>query len=157
MKVPVKLLPNCVDQGRVFVLRERIDPLCPERDGEADQEDRLDQNNRKFQVSRDAAGYTVMVCHRVTTFVKTPEDEKEKCRPSEKERAHEPMTELDDVIDLIAMLGGIRWQADQFVDQGETSHISPSLRRSTAHAAQAGRSRGARGAHRKRSLRQAPT
>ena len=60
MKVPVKLLPNRVDQGRVFVLRERIDPLCPERDGEADQEYRLDQNNRKFQVSRDAAGYTVM-------------------------------------------------------------------------------------------------
>ena len=111
MKVPVKLLPNRVDQGRVFVLRERIDPLRPERDGEADQEHGLDQNNRKFQVSRDAAGHTLMVCHRVAAFAKTPENEKEKRRPSEKERAHEPMTELDDVIDLVAMLGGIRRQA----------------------------------------------
>src|SRR6476620_12136440 len=101
MKVPVKLLPNRVDQGGVLVVRERVDSLRPERDGKADQEYGLDQNNRKLQVSRDAAGYTVMVCHRVTAFVKTPENKKEKRRPSEEERTHEPMAELDDVIDLV--------------------------------------------------------
>ena len=34
-----------------------------------------------------------------------------------KERAHEPMAELDDVIDLVAVLGSIRRQAEEFVDQ----------------------------------------
>ena len=77
--------------------------LARERDGEADQEHGLDQNDRKFQVSRDAAGYTFMVCHWVAAFPKTPEDKKEKRRPAEEERAHEPMTELDDVIDLQPM------------------------------------------------------
>ena len=47
-----------------------------------------------------------------------------KTRPSDKERAHEPMAELDDVIDLVAVLGGIRRQADQFVDQGKLIHIA---------------------------------
>ncbi len=38
-------------------------------------------------------------------------------------RAHEPMAELQDVIDLITMLGNVWRLAEKFVDKREASHI----------------------------------
>ena len=45
--------------------------------------------------------------------------------PADKERAHEPMAELDEVIDLIAMLGSIRRHAEQLVNQSQIWLIIP--------------------------------
>jgi len=43
----------------------------------------------------------------MATFVKTYQHENEVGGPPDEERAHEPMTELDDVIDLEAVVRGV--------------------------------------------------
>src|SRR5204863_4685415 len=104
----------------------------------------------KLQVCRDPAGHPFMTGDRVAALTKTPEHVSEKGRPTDEERAHEPVTELDDVIDLVTVLGSVRRHPDQLVDESQTSHISRSPRRSIARAARAARSRGARDERRKR-------
>ena len=69
----------------------------------------------------------------------------EESRPTDKERGHEPMAELNNVIDLVAMLGSIRRHADQFVDQCEPTHIDSDPRLSVPGAARAAYLRAARG------------
>ena len=91
MKIPAKLLPDGVDEDGVFVFRKFVDPFRPERNGEADEQDRLDQDDGKFQVSRDAARDAFVIRHRIAAFPKTPEDKNEKGRPPDEKRAHEPM------------------------------------------------------------------
>ena len=68
----------------------------------------------------------------MTAAVKTNQDINEVDRPPDKERAHEPMAELNDVIDLKAVLGSIRRHTEQFVDQGKPIHIAINLPRSIA-------------------------
>src|ERR1041385_1139930 len=106
---------------------------------------------------RDAASHAFVTRLGVAFFSKKPEHEKEKGRPPEEERAHKPMAELNDVINLITMLGCIRRHADHLVDQGETNHIYRGPRRSIVRAARAAHWRVARGGHRTRSRRRART
>ena len=44
----------------------------------------------------------------MTTFAETNEHKNKIGGPPDEERAHEPMAELDDVIDLVAVLGSVR-------------------------------------------------
>jgi len=50
MKIPVKLLPDHVDQDGIFRVRKLIHAFCPEGNGKTNQQDRLNQNNREFEV-----------------------------------------------------------------------------------------------------------
>jgi len=50
MKIPVKLLPDSVDQDGIFRVRKLIYAFCPERNGKTNQQDRLNQNHREFEV-----------------------------------------------------------------------------------------------------------
>src|SRR6266404_6760487 len=85
----------------------------------------------------NAALDAFVIRDRMLTLPETQEHVNEEDRPTDKERAHEPMAELDDVIDLVAVLGSIRRQANQLVDQGEINHIDPGLPRSVPDAARA--------------------
>ena len=73
MEVPVKLLPNRVDQNRVLVLRESVHSFRPKRDGKADEQNGLDQDDRKLEVRGDPARHAFMTRHRVAALAKTPE------------------------------------------------------------------------------------
>jgi hypothetical protein len=52
----------------------------------------------------------------VPAFPETEKNINKERRPSHKERAHEPMAELDNVVDLKTMLGSIGRHADELVD-----------------------------------------
>ena len=137
VKIPVKLLADGVDHDRVLVLGKLIYSLGPKRDREADEQNGFDQDNGKFQVRGDAALDALVVRDRMPALAEAHQDVNEKDRPADKQRGHEPMAELDDVIDLVAVLGSIRRQADQFVEEGEPIHISPDPRPSIPGAARA--------------------
>jgi hypothetical protein len=62
----------------------------------------------------------------------TNEAIQEKGQPTDEKRAHEPMAKLDDMIDLIAVLGRVRRHTEQFVNQSKPIHIATNLPRSIA-------------------------
>ena len=70
-----------------------------------------------------------MIRSRLSPFAKPNQHENKKCRPTNKQRAHEPVTELEDMIDLISMRGGIRRLAQEFIDQRQAIHICSDLPR----------------------------
>src|SRR5881398_2615493 len=58
---PVELLTNHVNQNRVLGRWKFIHPLRPKWNGEPDQQHRLDQNDRKFEVGGNSAANTCMI------------------------------------------------------------------------------------------------
>src|SRR5436309_2267631 len=117
MEIPVELLPDGVNENRILVVRKVIHSGRPEGDRESEEQDGFNQNDRKFQMSRNAALHAFVIRDRISAFPETQEHVNEEDRPADEKRTHEPMAELDDVIDLETMLRSIRRQADQFVDE----------------------------------------
>ena len=144
MERPIKLLPNSVDQDSVPSVWKLIDALGPQRHGKANQQDGFNQNNREFQVRGNSAGYTIVIGHGMATAMITNEALQKKGYPTDKERAHEPMAKLDDVIDLVAVLGRVGRHTEQFVNQGKPTHIATNLPRSIARTVPADGGRNAR-------------
>src|SRR5258705_11046037 len=107
MKVPTKLLANGVDQNRIGRLGELIDPLCPEGNGKSHQQHRFDKHDRKLQVRRDSARHAFVISDWITTPAKTNQNKDKKCRPPEEKCGHEPMAELQNVINLVAVFRGV--------------------------------------------------
>ena len=103
MKVPAELLADGMDQDGALFIWNVIDPVRPERNGESNQKKGVDQHDRKLEVRRNAAGDAFVTRDRIALLPKSKEDENEKDPPSNKESAHEPMAELDDMIDLVAL------------------------------------------------------
>src|SRR4051812_7701202 len=130
MKIPVELLANGMDDDRILVFRKLVYPFRPERDGEPNEENGFDEDHRKFEVGRNAAFDSLMIGHRMPALTEPHEDIHKESGPAHKERAHEPVAELDNVIDLKTMLGGIGGHAEELVDQRETIHTAANLRRS---------------------------
>ena len=124
-----------------------IDSLRPERNRKADEQDRFDQDDGEFEVSRDPALHAFMIGDRMAALPETEQNINEKCGPSDKERAHEPMGELDDVIDLVAVLRSVRRHADELVEKSEPIHTASNLRPSVPDAARAAYWRAAKGAN----------
>ena len=71
------------------------------------------------------------------TLVKADQNKNKIGGPPDKERAHEPMAKLDDVIDLIAVLRSIRRLAEELIDEREATHTFRNLLRRVARAARA--------------------
>src|SRR6202035_142407 len=92
------------------------------RNGKPNEQNGLDQHDRKLEVRGNSAANTGMIGFRMAAPAKTDQDKNEKGRPSEKKCAHKPVRELDDMIDLVAVFGSVRWLAKKFVNQGEASH-----------------------------------
>ena len=76
---------------------------------------------------RDAACDTSVICDGTATFPEANQHENKKRRPTKEERAHEPVAKLEDMIDLIAVRGGVRRLAQKFIDQREATHICSDL------------------------------
>ena len=68
LKIPAKLLANDVDNEGVPAGRKLIHALCPEQNRKSKQEYGLDQDNREFQMRRDAASDTSVICRGTATF-----------------------------------------------------------------------------------------
>src|SRR5205823_12514634 len=101
MKIPAELLADDVNEKRLFARRELIYPFCPERNRESKQQDGFDQDNGEFQMRRDAAFHSVVIRSRMPASSEANQNENKERRPAEKKRSHEPMAELEDVVDLI--------------------------------------------------------
>src|SRR5438034_538866 len=112
-----------------------LDRFKPHRDaragnGEPDQQHRLDQNGRKFEVGGNSAANTCMIGLRLAAPAESDQHKNKKGRPSKEQRAHEPVGEFQNVIDLVAMLGGVWRLAKKFVNEREATHrICPNLLR----------------------------
>src|SRR6266404_1411879 len=90
----------------------------------------LNQHDRKFEVRGNSAANTCMIGFRVAAPAKADQHKNEKGRPSDKKRAHKPVREFEDMIDLVAVLGCVRRLAKKFVNEREATHrICPSLLR----------------------------
>src|SRR5258708_27203943 len=144
MKRPVELLADNMDEKCVLSGWKVVHALSPERNGESKQEHCFDQNDGEFQMCRDPTTHAGMIGAGLPAFVEADQNENEKRRPAHEERAHEPMGELKNVIDLVTVLRGVRRLAEKLVDEREATHISPSLLPSTLHAAEAACDRGAK-------------
>ena len=110
------------------------------------------QDDGKFQMRGDPALHAFMIGHGMAAAAEADQDVNEIDRPANKERAHEPMAELDDVIDLKAVLGSIRRQTEKFVDKGEPNHTCPNLPASVPGAARAASGHDARYENQRRRL-----
>ncbi|SRR6266571_8958636 len=117
MKIPAELLASNVNEDRVFARWKLIHPFCPKWNREAEQQNGFDQNHAKFQMRGDAAFNTGVIGGGMASFPETNQNENEERRPAEEERAHEPVAELDDMIDLISMCRSIRGLTKEFINQ----------------------------------------
>src|ERR1700736_6114708 len=92
----------------------------------------------------NAATHTVVIGRGMATFAETDQNENEKSGPADEERAHEPVTKLENVIDLVAVLGCIRRLTKKFVDQRQAIHTYPNFLRSALGATRAASGCGAK-------------
>src|SRR5438067_13884323 len=86
-------------------------------------------------MGRDSRFHSVMVCNRMATSAEPNEHENKVGEPANEQRPHEPVAELNDVIDLKSVLGSIRRLAEKFVDQSEATHNRRNLLRRTLDVA----------------------
>jgi hypothetical protein len=63
MEGPVKLLANGVNKNGITRFGELIHSFRPQRHGKADEQHSFYQDDGKFQVGRDAAGYAFVISH----------------------------------------------------------------------------------------------
>ena len=70
-----------------------------------------------------------MISGGLPSFPEPNQHENKKRGPANKQRAHEPVTKFEDVVDLISMRGGIRRLPEEFIDQREAIHIWSDLPR----------------------------
>ena len=137
MEIPIELLTDGVNKDRVLVSGKFVHAFRPKRHSKADEQDRFDQDDGKLQMRRDAAFHTLMVGLTMPTLVKANENKNEIGRPPNKERAHEPVTKLDDVIDLVAVLRSIHRLAEELIDEREATHTFRNLLPRAARGARA--------------------
>src|SRR5262245_38428830 len=103
MIIETELLRDYVHEQRFVARRKLIHASCPKWNREAKQEHGLDQDDGKFQMRRDAAPHPQMIGPRLPAFPESDQHVNKKCRPPNKKRPHEPMTELKNMIDLVTM------------------------------------------------------
>src|SRR5262249_58785825 len=105
VKPPVELLADPVHKNRAARGGQSVHAFRQKRNRDPDEKNRLDQDDRKLKVRRNSTADTIMIRPRLAAFPKTDQDKNEKSGPTGKQRAHEPVRELEDVVDLVAMFG----------------------------------------------------
>src|SRR5438309_11414035 len=100
MEGPVKLLPDRMDKDGIAGFGKLIHALGPQRHCEANEEHGFNQDHGEFQMGGNTACYAFVIGHGVTATVITHEAIQKKGYQTDKERAHEPMANLDDESDL---------------------------------------------------------
>ena len=91
------------------------------------------------------------------TLVKAYQNKNEIGGPSKEKRAHEPMAELDDVIDLITVLRSVHRLTEELIDEREATHIPRDFLPPVLRAVRAVYARVARDENRTHRLRRART
>src|ERR1700692_1998223 len=129
MIIETELLCDDVNKQRVFAWRKLIHASCPKRNSKPEEKHGLNQHNRKFQMRRYWAAHPGMISNGLPCFPEPDQHENKKRGPANKQRAHEPVTKLDDVVDLISMRGGVRRLPEEFIDQRQTIHTYSDLPR----------------------------
>src|SRR3954467_3137755 len=84
---------------------------------------------------RDMAAHASMIGSRLEALPKPNQDVNKKSRPTDEQGGHEPVTKLNDMIDLIAMGGSVGRLAQKLIDQRKSIHTCSSLPRSVRDAA----------------------
>src|SRR5207244_12527208 len=125
MEGPVKLLPDRMDKDGIPGFGKWIHALGPQRHSEANEEHGFNQDHGEFQMGGNTAGYSFVIGHGMAGAMITNEAIEEKGQPTDEKRAHEPMAKLDDMIDLVAVLGRVRRHTEQYVHEGQRTHVSP--------------------------------
>src|SRR3982750_2144798 len=78
-------------------------------------------------MGRDTALHPFVISNGMISAAEANQDVDEINRPSDEQRRHEPMAELDDVIDLKPVLRSVGWLTQKLVDQREPIHTCPNL------------------------------
>src|SRR6516225_5034739 len=102
---------------------------------------------------RDMAAHAGMIGVRLAALPKPKQDVNKKHRPTDEQRRHEPVTKLEDVIDLKAMGRSIGRLTEKLVDQRKAIHTCSSLPRSAPDAARSACGHDATNENRKRRFR----
>src|SRR5580765_3834904 len=84
---------------------------------------------------RDMATHATMIRSRMAALPKPNQDVDKKSRPPDEQHGHEPVTKLNDMIDLIAVGGSVGRLTQKFVDERKAIHTCSSLLRSAPDAA----------------------
>src|SRR3954470_5902143 len=157
MERPVELLPHGVDKNGIARFGKLVHAFCPERHGKANEQDGFNQDDGEFQVSGNAAGDAFVIGYGMPATMITKENIKKKNRPTDEERSHEPMAKLQDVIDLVAVLGTVWRLPEEFVDQSEPTHTATNPLRPAGRTVPSANENAARGENRMRRFRPEPT
>src|SRR4051794_19399971 len=92
---------------------------------------------------RHMAAHTGMIGYRLATLPKPNQDVNKKSRPPDEQRGHEPVTKLNDMIDLIAVGGSVGRLTQKLVDERKAIHTCSSLPPSVPDAARPASGHGA--------------
>jgi len=114
------------------VFRELIHSFRHKRHGKADEQHSFNQDDGKFQVRRECRWSRLRDRPPDGGCDENERDNKEDHHPMK--RQHEPV-QTQDVIDLVAVFGGIRRLTEELVDQGKLIHTAKNLLRSTGRTA----------------------
>src|SRR5438132_13461006 len=117
----------CVDEDGVEGLGELIYAFGQPRHSEANEEHGFNQDHGEFQVSGNAAGHTFVIGHGMAATVIATEHINKKNKPTEEERAHEPMAKIPEQMDLIDVFVAARGLAADFVAQSTPIDIATTL------------------------------
>src|SRR6266513_4847717 len=84
---------------------------------------------------RDMAAHASMIGSRLAALPKPNQDVNKKSRPPDEQGGHEPVTKLNDMIDLIPVGGSVGRLTQKLVDQRNVIHTCSNLPRSAPDAA----------------------
>ena len=118
VEIPRKLLADGADAHGIGLGWKLVagHAFAPKREAETEEEHGLDEHDAEFEVGGGFALHAVVVGFRVPRFVKAEDGVKEIADPANEKEGHEPVAELEQVIDGAAVLGGIRQDSEGFVD-----------------------------------------
>src|SRR6476646_5441383 len=84
---------------------------------------------------RDMAAHATMIGSRPAALPNPNQDVNKKSRPPDEQRGHEPVTKLNDMVDLIAVGGSVGRLTQKLVDERKAIHTCSSPPRSAPDAA----------------------
>ena len=91
-----------------------IGPLPPERESESEQKDSFDDHHTNLQMTRNVICDAVVTSLSILRSPKLPEAKEEKESPPNEESKHKPVNNIDEVIDIAAVIGVILGNPEPF-------------------------------------------
>jgi hypothetical protein len=105
-EIPVELLRNNLNNGCLALLWKIVDRLGPEWNGQANQQQHLDERDSYFDVIRSVVPHAVIVGFRIPRPVKPKHRVKKIGQPTDEQHDHQPMHVDNQFIDILPLFGG---------------------------------------------------